>query len=235
MRSLRRVALVAGVLYLITFVSSIPAVFLLAPVLSDPHYILGSGGDTRVLAGCFLDLINAVACIGTAVTLFPVVKRQNEGVALGFVTSRVFEAAIIVIGVVCLLAVVTLRRESVGVGPADQRVFLGIGRALVAVRNWTFTLGPSLIPGANALLLGYLLYASRLVPRLIPLLGLVGAPILIASAVVTLFRDNHSVPALAVIGTVPIFFWELSLGVWLVARGFRPSPIVAGMAEQLPA
>ncbi|MFL6128464.1 MAG: DUF4386 domain-containing protein [Mycobacteriales bacterium] len=217
--------------YLVTFAASIPAVFLLDPVLNNADYITSSGADTRVLWGCFLDLVNAVACIGTAVALFPVVRRQNEAVALGFVTSRMFEAAVIVIGVVSLLAVVTLRRDFAG-APGTDPAGLGItGRALVAVRDWTFLLGPSLMPGINALLLGYLLYRSGLVPRLIPMLGLLGAPLLIASAVVTLFRSNEPVPVLAAIATVPIFLWELSLGIWLVVKGFTPSPITADMAE----
>jgi hypothetical protein len=218
------------VFYLITFISSIPAVFLLDPVLNDSNYIVSSGADTRVLWGCFLDLINAVACIGTAVTLFPVVKRQNEGVALGFVTARVFEAAVIVIGVVSLLSVVTLRRDLAGGAGTDDGSLVVVGQSLVAIRDWTFLLGPSLIPGVNALLLGYLMYRSGLVPRLIPVLGLIGAPLLIASATATLFRGNHPVTVLAAIATVPIFLWELSLGVWLVVKGFKPSPITAGTA-----
>ena len=228
---LRKTALVAGGFYLITFISSIPAVFLLDPVLNDPNYIVSSGADTRVLSGCFLDLINATACIGTAVTLFPVVKRQNEGVALGFVTARVFEAAVIVIGVVCLLAVVTLRQDLAGAPGTDTASLVTTGQSLVAMRDWTFTLGPSLVPGVNALLLGYLMYRSGLVPRLIPVLGLIGAPLLIASATATLFRGNDPVTVLAAIATVPIFLWELSLGVWLVVKGFKPSPITAGMTE----
>src|SRR5207245_1976647 len=116
----------------------------------------GPGADTRVTLGCLLDLVNAVACVGTAVTLFPIVKRQHEGVALGFVTARVFEAAVIAIGVVSLLAVVTLRRDVGGAGTDESLVL--VGRSLVAVRDWTFTLGPSLVPGVNALLLGWLLY-----------------------------------------------------------------------------
>jgi hypothetical protein len=222
----RRTALVAGGFYLITFVSSIPAVFLLDPVLNDSNYIVSSGADTRVLWGCFLDLVNAIACIGTAVTLFPVVKRQNEAVALGFVTARVFEAAVIVIGVVSLLSVVTLRQDLAGAAGADARSLVTVGRSLVAIRDWTFLLGPSLVPGVNALLLGYLLYRSGLVPRPIPVLGLIGAPLLIASATATLFRSNHPVTVLAAIATVPIFLWELSLGVWLVVKGFKPSPIL---------
>jgi hypothetical protein len=226
----RRYALAAGTFYLITFAASIPAVFLLAPVLDHPDYIVGAGADTRVLWGCFLDLVNALACIGTAVALFPVVKWQNEAVALGFVTSRMLEAAIIVIGVVSLLAVVTLRRDLAGTPGTDPASLVTTGRALVAVRDWTFLLGPSLMPGINALLLGWLLYRSGLVPRVIPVLGLIGAPLLIASAVVALFRGNEPITALAAIATVPIFLWELSLGLWLVVKGFKASPITAAMA-----
>ncbi len=231
MSSTRRTALVAGIFYLITFVASIPAVFLLAPVLDNADYIIGAGADTRVIWGCFLDLINALACIGTAVALFPVVKRQHEATALGFVTSRMLEAAIILIGVVSLLAVVTLRQDLAGAPGTDMASLVTAGRALVAVRDWTFLLGPGLMPGINALLLGWLLYRSGLVPRVIPLMGLIGAPLLIASATATLFRGNDPVTVLAVIATVPIFLWELSLGLWLVVKGFKPSPITADMAE----
>jgi hypothetical protein len=227
----RRTALVAGWFYLLTFAASIPAVFLLAPVLNNADYIVSSGGDTRVLLGCFLDLVNALACIGTAVALFPVVKRQNQAVALGFVTSRMLEAAIILIGVVSLLAVVTLRRDLAGAPGTDTASLVTTGRALVAVRGWTFLLGPSLMPGINAVLLGYLLYRSGLVPRVIPALGLIGAPLLIASATTALFRGNHPVTVLAAVATVPIFVWELSLGVWLVVKGFKPSPITTDMAK----
>jgi Domain of unknown function (DUF4386) len=228
--ALRRTAFVAGVFYLVTFVAGIPpALFLLTPVLDNPDYIVSSGADTSVLLGCFLDLINALACIGTAVVLFPVVKRQNEAAALGFVTARVMEAAIIVVGVVSLLAIVTLRQNLAGEASTDDESLFAIGQSLVAIRDWTFTLGPGLIPGLNALLLGYLMYRSGLVPRLIPLLGLIGAPLLIASATATLFNSNEPITWLAAIATVPIFVWELSLGVWLVVKGFKPSPITAGM------
>jgi Domain of unknown function (DUF4386) len=169
--STRRTALVAGLFYLITFAASIPAVFLLAPVLNHPAYIVSPGADTRVLWGCFLDLVNALACIGTAVALFPVVRRQNEAFALGFVTSRMLEAAIIVIGVISLLAVVTLRQDLAGAPGTDTASLVTTGRALVAVHDWTFPLGPGLMPGINAVLLGYLMYRSGLVPRLIPRAG----------------------------------------------------------------
>ncbi len=231
MTSLRKTALVAGSFYLITFVSSIPALFILEPVLHHANYIVSSGADTHVFLGCLLDLINAIAAVGSAVALFPVVKRQHEGIALGFVTSRLFEAAIVVIGVVSLLAVVTLRRDIGGVATDHSSLIVG-GRALVAVRGWTFLLGPSLIPGFNALLLGYLLYRSGLVPRWIPTLGLIGAPLLIASVTISVFRGNHPVAAIAGIATAPIFVWELSLGVWLVVKGFKACPITADLLDE---
>jgi hypothetical protein len=227
----RRTALIAGVFYLITFASSIPAVFLLDPVLNDPDYILGSGSDTQVVLGCLLDLVNAIACVGTAVALFPVVKHQNEGVALGFVTSRMFEAAIIVIGVVSLLAVVSLRQAGAEAG--GRASLVTAGQALVAVRDWTFLLGPGLMPGINALLLGYLMYRSGLVPRWIPTVGLVGAPLLIASAVGRMFAGQDQLVVFAAVATVPIFVWELSLGVYMTFKGFRPSPITTAMATSV--
>ncbi len=163
MASSRKIALAAGVLYLLTFVS-IPIGFLYGPILNDPNYIVGSGPDTAVIIGGILEIIVALACIGTAVALYPVVKRQNEGVALGFVGARVLEASTIFAGVVCLLAVVTLRRAGAG---ADALV---TGKALVALYG-LFRLGQNLMPAVNALLLGSLLYQSRLVPRILSLLG----------------------------------------------------------------
>lgn len=223
--SLRTTALFAGLLYLITFVSSIPAVFLLDPVLNNADYIISTGADTRVLWGGFLDLINAIACIGTAVVLFPVVKRQHEAAALGFVTARMFEAAVIVIGVVSLLSIVTLRQA--GAAGPEAASLLAIGQSLVAIRDWTFLIGPGLIPGVNALLLGYLMYRSGLVPRAIPVLGLVGAPLLLLSNTMTAFGVNSRSSLFSVVALIPIFFWELSLGLYMLVKGFKPSTITS--------
>jgi len=221
MTSARRTALVAGVLYLVTFASAIPAVFLLDPVLNDPNYIVSAGADAQVTLGAFLDLVNALACIGTAVALFSIVKRQHEGFALGFVTTRMFEAAVIVIGVVCLLAIVTLRQpHATG---TEAIALVTVGGALVAVRDWTFLLGPGLMPAFNAALLGYLLYRSGLVPRLIPTVGLIGAPLLFLSTVATMFGINEATSVLTGIATLPIFLWELSVGLWMAIWGFNPA------------
>jgi hypothetical protein len=222
---MRKTALVAGVLYLITFLSSIPAVFLLDPVVSNPNYIIGAGADTQVTFGAFLDLINALACIGTAVALFSVVKRQHEGLALGFVTTRIFEAAVIVIGVVSILSVVTLRQAAAAGGDAASLV--PAGQALVAVRDWTQVIGPGMA-GINALLLGSLMYRSRLVPRAIPALGLIGAPVFLSAVIGIIFGINEPGTAWHAIGVLPMFFWELALGLWMTFKGFnRSAPLMA--------
>lgn len=234
MTSTRRIAFIAGVLYLVTFIASIPAVMLLSPVLDQASYIVSSGSDTRVLFGTLLDVVNALACIGTAVVLFPVVKRQNESLALGFVTSRVLEAAVILIGVVSLLAVVTLRQDVGTAAGADTASLVTTGRALVAVRDWTLLLGPGLMAAVNATLLGTLMYRSGLVPRFIPTMGLIGAPILVASCLGTLFGLWDQFSPVALLLVLPVAAWELSLGTYLTVRGFRPSPILTPSAAAVP-
>jgi len=229
MSSTRKTALVAGVLYLITFIS-IPTLALYGPVKNHRDWILSSGSNSAVLVGCFLEVIVALAGIGTAVTLYPVVKRQNEGFALGFVTTRVVEAGMIFTGVVSLLSLVTLRHDPGGAAGANAAALVTTGASHVAVYNSTFLLGQTLMPGINALLLGSLMYRSRLVPRLIPAMGLIGGPLLITAAFATLFGGSIGhVSAFAAIATLPVAAWELSLGVWLVVKGFRPSPITSGM------
>jgi hypothetical protein len=222
MTSLRKTALIAGVVYLITFIS-IPTLALYGPVRDDPIYILGPGPDTSALIGAALEIVVALACIGTAVVLYPVVKRQNEAAAMGFVGARVLEAATIFAGVASLLSVVTLRQAGAG---ADALV---TGQALVALHDWTTLLGQGFLPAVNALLLGSLLYRSRLVPRIIPLLGLVGAPLIIASVTATMFGLKDQLSTLSGLAVLPIALWEFSLGVYLVVKGFKPSPVTAGM------
>ena len=196
MTSLRKTALVAGIFYLITFIS-IPTLALYGPVKNHRDWILTSGSSTAVLVGAFLEVIVALAGIGTAVTLYPVVKRQNEGFALGFVTSRLLEAAMIFTGVLSLLSLVTLRHDLGAAAGANAAALVTAGASHVAVYNWTMLLGQTLMPCINALLLGTLMYRSRLVPRIIPIVGLIGAPLLIAGVIVTLFAGTGHISAFA--------------------------------------
>jgi hypothetical protein len=205
----------------ISFVS-IPTLALYGAV-HDPNYMVNPGPDTPVLLGGVLEIIVALAGIGTAIFLYPVVKRQNEALAMGFVGTRTLEAGTIFVGVASLLTVVTLRQAGAG---ADGLV---AGQALVAFYDRVFVLGQGFIPAMNALLLGTLLYRSRLVPRVLPLLGLIGAPLLIANAAGMVFDLWDRVSALTGILTIPIAVWEFSLGVYLIVKGFKPSSITAGM------
>ena len=215
----RKTSLAAGVLYLLTFVS-IPTLALYGPV-KGANYILGAGPDTGALIGALSEIIVALAGMGTAVALFPVLKRQNEGVAMGFIGSRTMEGAALFVCVGCILSVVSLRQA--GAGP-DALV---TSHALVTMYDRMFLLGGSLMPALNAVLLGTLLYRARLVPRVLPMLGLIGAPLLVAADLAVLFDliGRPSTPAL--VTALPIALWEFSLGVWLVVKGFKPSAITA--------
>jgi len=219
MTSLRKTAFAAGALYLLSFVS-IPTLFLYNPVRAS-NYIVGHGSDTGVIVGAILEMIVALAGIGTAVALFPVVKRQNEGVALGFVGTRTLEGGAILAGVACILSLVTLRQAGAG---TDALV---TGHALVTVYDRIFLLSQSFIPAVNALLIGSLLYQSRLVPRVLPLLGFTGATLLVAGDVAVLFGLIGQHASTTGLFAIPIAVWEFSLGVYLVVKGFKPSAITA--------
>jgi hypothetical protein len=225
----RKTALVAGIFYVITFVS-IPTV---APGLYNTvkgkDFIISSGADTGALWGCLLEVIVALAGIGTAVTLYPVVKRQNQGMALGFVASRTLEAAMIFTGVASLLSLVTLHQDLGTATGANAASLVTIGASHVATYNWAFTLGQSLMPGINAILLGTLLYRSRLVPRVLPVIGLIGAPLHLTAVVLTMFGVVDRIGSVTGIAVVPIAVWEFSLGVYLIVKGFKPCPITDAM------
>lgn len=218
MTSLRRTALVAGVIYLVTFVS-IPTLSLYGPI-HDFRYITSSGPDTDVIIGCILEIIVALAGIGTAVVLYPVLKRQNEAGALGLVAARVLEAGTIYVGVACLLTIVTLRQAGAG---TDAWV---TGQALVTMYDRIFLTGQSFIPVVDDLILGFLLYQSRLVPRGLSLIGIIGGVVLLAGDVGVLFGLLEPRTALHVLTAMPVAVFEFTLGFWLVVKGFNPSPSV---------
>jgi hypothetical protein len=224
--SARKIALVTGVLFLITYITSIPAFFVFyAPVLDDPRYIVSAGADTSVSLGALLELILIIANIGTAVVLWPVLKRVNEILALGYVTARVVECAFIAVGILSLLSVVTLRQEAAG---ADAGSLVAVGQSLVALHDWTFLLGPGFVVGVgNGLMLGYLMYRSALVPRGMALLGLIGGPLVCASGIAILFGVFEAGSVWQAISTIPEFLWELSLGIWLIVKGFNPSALAS--------
>jgi hypothetical protein len=223
----QKIARVTGVLFVITYIASIPPVlFLYGPLLDDPRYILGGGAaDNGLALGALLELILIIANIGTAVVLYPVVKRVNEILALGFVTARVVESAFIAVGILSVLSMVTLRQEAAG---ADAGSLLAVGQSLVAVHDWTFLLGPGFVVGiGNGLILGYLMYRSGLVPRRMALLGLIAGPVLVARFVGIVFGVFEPMSVLGGLMVVPEFVWELALGIWLIVKGFNPAAVAS--------
>ena len=226
----RQIAFVAGVLLVITYLTSIPPfVYHYVPVVDDPSYIVGAGADTRVTWGAFLELLLIIANIGSAVVLFPILKRVSEIAALGWVTARIVECAFIAVGILSLLTVVSLRQEAAGTDPGS---LLAVGQALVALHAWTFALGPGFVVGiGNGMLLGYLMYRSGLVPRRLAVLGLVGGPMLCAYGTGAMFGVFEAGSVWQVIGTLPEFVWELTLGIWLIAKGFNPAALASGLAR----
>lgn len=233
MDSVRKTALAAGILYLLTFLGSIPAALLLGAAQVDPLFTLSGIPDAQVRLSAVLELVNALACIGTAVAVFSVVKRQHEGLALGFVATRMFEAATIVVGIVMLLTIATLREAGVSGDGA-------VGQALVAIRHWTVVIGPGMA-SINALMFGTLLYRSRLVPRAIPALGIIGAPLFISWVVGTMLGVTGPGTVWQAVAVAPFFIWELVVGLWMTFKGFdRNAPILvaseatAGPRSQAP-
>ncbi|MFI6788797.1 DUF4386 domain-containing protein [Nonomuraea sp. NPDC050383] len=224
MSSTRKAALVAGVFFVLTEITGIAALALYAPVVNAPDYVIGPGADTRVLLGALSEVILVIAVIGTGVTLFPILKAQNEAVALGYVCGRLMEAAAIAVGIVSVLSVVTLRQDLAGAADTDTASLVTVGRSLVALHDGTFLFGPNIALGVNTLLLAYLMYRSARVPRPIAVLGLAGGPIIFASATAVMFGLYEQVSVWGVIAAVPVFAWEVALAVWLIAKGFRPAP-----------
>jgi hypothetical protein len=196
------------------------------PLRDHADFVLGAGSAVGVTWGALLEIALAVSCVGTAVVLFPVTQRQSERAALGFLAARVVEACLILVGVISLLAVLRLRTGGTATAGSDSTSLVTAGHTLMAFYDGTFLLGQSLMPVVSALCLGSVLYRSRLVPRIIPAVGLIGAPLLLASDIAILCGAYPQGSALAGLAALPIAAWEFALGVWLVIKGFRPSPLL---------
>jgi hypothetical protein len=216
------IARIFGALFLLTFVTSIGALLLFQPVLDDPAgYVANGGSDNRIFFGALLELLLIITNIGTAVVIYPILRRQNHILALGYVTARLVESTFILAGILAVLSIVTLSQQDAA---GDEGA---IAYTLAALKDWTFILGPGFIVGwGNGLILGYLMYASGLVPRRLTWLGLVGGPLIIISGIATMFGGGHPHEWYQGIATIPEAIWELSLGIYTLVWGFRRVPIV---------
>jgi hypothetical protein len=225
----QRTARIMGAWFLGTFVFSIPAYFFYEPILDHAGYVLGAGKDGQVAVGALLEILLAVSGIATAVVIFPIVKRVNESVALGYVATRTVESILILVGVLSLMAVVALRQDLAAA--EDPEALTEVARGLLAVHDQTSLLGPQFCAGlGNGILLGYLMWRSRLLPRPMVLIGLVGGPLALVAGIGVLLGAWERSAGVPVLLTAPEAVWELSLSLWLLIGGFRPSPVLTGPA-----
>ena len=211
----RKISLTAGILYLITFVS-IPTLALYTQVKGG-SYILSPGPDTAAIIGGVLEIIVALAGISTSIILFPLLKKQNEIAALGLVAARILESSTIFVGVAFILSIVTLRQTGVG---AEA---MAVSHVLTTLYDRIFLLGQSFMPAICDLLLGFLLYQSRLIPRALSVIGIIVGPVLLAGYFAVLFGVVGQHAPLAGLSALPVALFEFSFGILLVIKGFNPT------------
>ena len=224
MNANRDTAIIVGVLYILAAVTAIIGFALYQPILNDPDYIIkGSANETQVVWGAFNELILTFSVIGISVLMFPIVNKENENIAIGYVCFRLLEATLIIIGIISLLSIVTLSQEFGKVVNPNASSFLTAGKSLVVIHNWTFLLGPNLSLGPSTLLMSYFLYDSKLVPQFISVMGLVGGTLILACALLVMFGVFLQVSLWGAILAIPVFAYEMSLAVWLIVKGFNSS------------
>lgn len=228
MPSYRRIAVLTGVLFLLAAVSSMVGLYEYGPILNHPRYAVeGSAQLGRIASGALLELVCVFSIIGISITVYPVLKRRNESVALGYVCFRLLEATMIVVGIISLLSLVTLHQQYATAAVQDPGSQLTAARLLVAVHDWTFLFGPNLALAPSTLMMSLFLFRSRLVPRFVSVLGLVGGPLILVSGLLVMFGAYHQISVWGTVTALPVFGYEMSLAVWLVVRGFNSDALAA--------
>ena len=227
---IQKTARIFGWLFIATFITSIGAKILfvngIGGSFSHLEFIPGELSETTVYAAVILEFLLIVTNIGTAVVLYPIVKRQHEGLALGYVAARVVESTFILVGLISIISLVSVNDALAGASGAEATALAAQGSSLAATYDWTFLFGPGLVVGfGNGLILGYLMYRSGLVPRRMAMVGLVGGPMLILSFGLILFGVYENGAGPAGLMALPEIVWECSLGVYAAWKGFRSSPI----------
>lgn len=218
----RRTAILAGVLFLLTEIGAIVGRLLYTPVLNAPGYVLGTGRDPMVAVGVLFEVLLVVAVVGTAVVLYPVLRRQSPALALAYVAARILEAAIILVGTISLLTVLMLRQQPPGV---DDGPLEAVAAGLLALQDGTLLFGPGFALGIGSILLASIMFSSRLVPRAIAVLGLVGGTIITLSTVLVIFGLYGQFAPIGLLVALPVFAWEVSLALWLIVKGFSPAAL----------
>ncbi|MCM3789269.1 DUF4386 domain-containing protein [Domibacillus indicus] len=228
MNSNKKAAKIVGVLFILAAVTAIIGVILYDPILNSPDYLTkGAEQADQVIMGALMELILVVSAVGTATTMFPILRRYNETIALWHVCFRFLEAVVITVGVISVLSLLTLSREFAAAGALDTASFQTSGTVLKAIHDWTFLLGPNFMLGINTVMYSYIFYKSKLVPRFIPILGMTGAALVFLCALLVMFGVIEQVSVWGAVLALPVAANEMILAVWLIAKGFNESAIAA--------
>ncbi len=224
MDSNRKNEIIVGVLFILAAAAAIIGFALYQPILIDADYsIKGSANETRVIWGALCELVLAFSVMGTSVMMYPILNKEDESIAIGYVSFRLLEATIIIIGTISLLSIVTLNQEYAKAAIPNASSFLTAGKLLVTKHNWTFLLGPNLALGPGTLMMSYILYKSNLVPGFIYVLGLAGGPLIFISALLVMFGVFPQISVWGALLAIPVFAFEMTLAVWLIVKGFSSS------------
>lgn len=226
MNSNKKSARVVGVFFILAAVSAIVGLLLYDPILNNPDYLTtGAEHSNQVLLGVVMELILVISAIGTAVTMFPYLKRYNETIALWHVSFRFFEAVIIAIGIISVLSLLTLSQEFIAAASPNSESFHASGTVLKAIHDWTFLLGPNFMLGINTVMYSYIFYKSKLVPRFIPIIGMTGAVLVFSCSILVMFDVIEQVSVWGGILALPVALNEMTLAVWLIIKGFNDTSI----------
>ena len=224
MKTHRITAILTGILFIIAAVASIAGLILYEPVLNDTQYIVHNNSNkSQILWGAIFEIITAFAVIVMPIFLFSILKEINWGMAMAIICFRLLEATIIIIGTISLLTIITLNQEFAKEINPNAYSYLVAGKSLLAIHKWTFLFGPNLALAPSTFMTAYLLYKAKLVPRIIAILGLIGGPLIFLSALFVMFGFYSQISTLGISAAIPVFFYEMSLAIWLIVKGFDVS------------
>ncbi|WP_223595641.1 DUF4386 domain-containing protein [Neobacillus bataviensis] len=232
MDSTKKAAKIVGVLFILAAVTAIIGLILYNPILNGPDYMInGSEHANQVVLGVLMELMLVVSAVGTATTMFPILRKYNETIALWHLCFRFLEAIIITVGVISMLSLLTLSQEFAAAGAPDSESFQTSGIVLKAIHAWTFMLGPLFMLGINTMMYSYIFYKSRLVPRFIPILGMTGATLVFIYGLLVMFGVIEQISVWSIL-SLPVAANEMILAVWLLVKGFDESALASLSAKK---
>ncbi len=222
-------ARLVGIFFIVAAVASIIGLILYDPILKGSDYLaVGAANDKQILLGALMELLLVISAVGTAVTMFPVLRAQSERIALWHLCFRFLEAVVITIGIISVLALLTLGRAYTAEAAPDRAAYQAVGTALRAIHDWTFLLGPNFMLGINTIMYSFLFFRSRLVPRWLATLGMTGATLVFVAALLELFGVIEQISLWGALLSIPVALNEMSLAVWLIAKGFNTPKTTSG-------